>query len=147
LIEADITAAKNVLVDERYDLITAFRFVLNAQPNLRIAGLEALAGLLRGPQARLVITIQASVPSYRSVQRWADRGEHRNFMTKAATDQLLARTGLRCIEEVSYDFFSGRAFKLLGARRLSRVENGMRAVPGLTKLGGHRLLVLEDCRR
>jgi SAM-dependent methyltransferase len=45
IIEADITA-ENVLKPRKFNLITAFRFFLNAEPHLRIAAIGALTELL-----------------------------------------------------------------------------------------------------
>jgi SAM-dependent methyltransferase len=45
IIEADITAG-NVLKPRKFNLITAFRFFLNAEPNLRYAAIGALTELL-----------------------------------------------------------------------------------------------------
>jgi len=45
IIEADITA-ENVLKPRKFNLITAFRFFLNAEPELRSAAIKAIAKLL-----------------------------------------------------------------------------------------------------
>jgi len=45
IIEADITA-EDVLQGRRFNLITAFRFFVNAEPALRCSAMQALAGLL-----------------------------------------------------------------------------------------------------
>jgi ubiquinone/menaquinone biosynthesis C-methylase UbiE len=45
LIEADITA-ENILKPRKFNLITAFRFFLNAEPELRSAAIKALVELL-----------------------------------------------------------------------------------------------------
>jgi ubiquinone/menaquinone biosynthesis C-methylase UbiE len=45
IIETDITA-ENVLKPRKFNLITAFRFFLNAEPELRFAAMETLAELL-----------------------------------------------------------------------------------------------------
>jgi SAM-dependent methyltransferase len=45
IIEADITA-ENVLKPRKFNLITAFRFFLNAEPHLRLAAIGALMELL-----------------------------------------------------------------------------------------------------
>ena len=45
IIEADITT-ENVLQARKFNLITAFRFFVNAEPSLRSAAMRALAGLL-----------------------------------------------------------------------------------------------------
>jgi len=45
IIETDITV-DNVLEGRKFNLITAFRFFLNAEPPLHLAALKALAGLL-----------------------------------------------------------------------------------------------------
>jgi predicted TPR repeat methyltransferase len=45
IIEADITAG-NIFKSRQFNLITAFRFFLNAEPELRSTAIEALADLL-----------------------------------------------------------------------------------------------------
>ncbi len=45
IIEADITK-EDALVGRKFNLITAFRFFLNAEPDLRLAAMKALAELL-----------------------------------------------------------------------------------------------------
>ena len=45
IIEADITA-ENVLKPRKFNLITAFRFFLNAEPHLRLTAIRALTELL-----------------------------------------------------------------------------------------------------
>jgi len=45
IIEADITT-ENVLQGRKFNLITAFRFFVNAEPSLRSATMKAIAGLL-----------------------------------------------------------------------------------------------------
>ena len=45
IIEADITT-EDILKGRKFNLITAFRFFLNAEPELRSAAMRALAGLL-----------------------------------------------------------------------------------------------------
>jgi SAM-dependent methyltransferase len=45
IIEADVTA-DNVLRDRKFNLITAFRFFVNAEPVLKVSAIRALAGLL-----------------------------------------------------------------------------------------------------
>ncbi|MDH3217356.1 MAG: class I SAM-dependent methyltransferase [Candidatus Krumholzibacteria bacterium] len=45
LIEADLTQ-ENLLLGRRFNLITAFRFFLNAEPELRLAALRAIVPLL-----------------------------------------------------------------------------------------------------
>jgi predicted TPR repeat methyltransferase len=55
LIEVDITTA-NPFGERKFDLITAFRFFLNAQPALREQVFDALAGLLK-PGGQLVFNV------------------------------------------------------------------------------------------
>src|SRR5680860_509662 len=49
----------------QYDLITAFRFVLNAEPSLRLTALEALAARLRDGTSWLVFNNHGYLWSYR----------------------------------------------------------------------------------
>jgi SAM-dependent methyltransferase len=73
ILRTDITAP-GALVEGRYDLVTAFRFLLNAPPDLRVRGLEALARRLRDPDSILVVNLHGNLRSYKALLapfRWA----------------------------------------------------------------------------
>lgn len=59
LIEQDITSSA---LDRKFDVITAFRFFLNAQPKLRASALQAIHGSLRDG-GRLVLNIHVNSSS------------------------------------------------------------------------------------
>jgi predicted TPR repeat methyltransferase len=61
----------------KYDLITAFRFFTNAEPDLRRSAMLALAQMLKSADSRLVFTVQAHVPSHKSLSRLGRRAQAR----------------------------------------------------------------------
>ena len=65
---ADITEDDSLIGDD-YDLITAFRFFLNAQPSLRAKVIEILADKLSA-EGILVFNIHNSKPSLLWLQNW-----------------------------------------------------------------------------
>ena len=78
----------DILIDEsaareKYDLITAYRFFLNTEPELRARVMEKLASMLDGPDARLVFNVHGHVPqAARLASRklnvdWRDPQAHR----------------------------------------------------------------------
>lgn len=142
-LQMDVTAPGSVLPG-RFDLITAFRFFLNAQPALREAALEKLAGAL-APGGRLVINVQANVPSHRSVRRLVTQATMRRpdhaWLTRAQVAALLLRFGLVVEEEHGYDFLSGLALPLLGRPRLLNWETRLSRTARINRLGGHRIYV------
>jgi SAM-dependent methyltransferase len=62
----DITAPGSD-VEDTYEFITAFRFLLNASPVLRIRGLRALAARLSGPESVLIVNVHGSLRSYKAL--------------------------------------------------------------------------------
>lgn len=148
LLRADITAA-GFAVEDRYDLITAFRFVLNAEPALRLAGLRALAARLRDPRSRLVFNVHAHLPSHKLVG-WAYHRLHRtgaqpleqsNYMTTGQVRQLAEAAGLRIESVFGYDMLSGKALRLLPYEALFAVERRLSGTSVGERLGAHQLYV------
>lgn len=76
LIHGDLLA-NQASFSEAFDLITAFRFFLNTEQEMRLPVMTALGGLLRGQQSRLVFNIHGHRPSallftsaYRRLRGW-----------------------------------------------------------------------------
>ena len=62
----DITA-DDAEIENKYDLITTYRFILNAEPSLRIAGFNALAARLKDQSSRLVFSNHGNPWSYKAL--------------------------------------------------------------------------------
>jgi len=108
IIEADITA-ENVLRGRKFNLITAFRFFVNAEPALRCSAMQALAGLL-SEDGYFVFNNHQSYGSPWIKLRWL---RHRqinpqgifNVMTIDEMKKLVACVGLEIVELYPAGFF------------------------------------------
>jgi len=99
LICTDIT--KSDVPEAKYDLITAFRFFLNAEPSLRLAVMRALALRLKNAESVLVFTNHGNPFSYKGAM-WP---VHR-------IKQLLEQLGLHIVERFGCGIISPRFFKI-----------------------------------
>ena len=108
IIEADITG-ENVLRGRKFNLITAFRFFLNAEPELRSAAIKALAGLL-AEDGYLVFNNHRNLGSpwikwsYMRHRQKNLQGTY-NVMTITEMKTLVENVGLEIIEIYPVGFF------------------------------------------
>jgi ubiquinone/menaquinone biosynthesis C-methylase UbiE len=95
LIQADITRC-DVLGQERFDLITAFRFLANAQEDLRVEALHRLAAHLQ-PRGRFVLNNHKNDSSllYRMGRLM---GKHTPTLSYRHVARLLRQAGLEILE-------------------------------------------------
>jgi predicted TPR repeat methyltransferase len=96
LVQGDLLEQPS-LVDDDYDLITAFRFFLNTEPEMRRRIMGALAGRLRRPDGRLIFNMHANALSSLALESAvrAARGQGRlNTMTLGDVRALVAEAGL-----------------------------------------------------
>lgn len=147
LLCADITAP-GAPVEGSYDLITAFRFVVNAEPALRLAGLRALAARLRDRTSLLVFNNHGHLPSHKllmyPVHRFRRRGAawtpDGNYMTDAAVRRLANQAGLEVVARMGCGLLSARGARTLGFNRAVRWEKSLARGP-LHRFGGNQLYV------
>ncbi|HUC84455.1 MAG TPA: class I SAM-dependent methyltransferase [Candidatus Acidoferrales bacterium] len=98
------------LLQKGYDLITAFRFLLNVEPAVRRGVLEKLRGLLREPDGLLVVNVHGNSRSLRHPailwRRWRERarptGVMLNEMSPAETQGLLRACGFRIVRQFGF---------------------------------------------
>ncbi len=108
IIEADITG-ENVLKPRKFNLITAFRFFLNAEPELRRAAMRALVELL-DDEGYLVFNNHQNLGSpwtrllYRRHQRKNPEGTF-NVMSIREMEQLVREAELEIVEIFPVGFF------------------------------------------
>ena len=109
-----ITAA-GVPVEGQYDLITAFRFFLNAEPALRTAAMQALASRMRDETSWLVFNNHGNLFSSKLVawpvhrlrnlgKGWQPKG---NYLRHAEVMRLLRAAGLRLVRRFGVGVFGG----------------------------------------
>ena len=114
---ADITTPPQP--GERYDLITAFRFFLNANPSQRGSVMKALAARLRNRHSLLVFTNHGNLFSYKLLL-WPYHRLRRvgrphptvgNYLTHAQVIELLAEAGLEVVTRFGCGFISPHVYR------------------------------------
>jgi SAM-dependent methyltransferase len=87
-------------VPGKFDCITAWRFFLNAQPELRDEAMAFLASKLATPESTLMINIHGNRISSRWVMITLNRlrGRHNNAMSIGEVRRLVERHGLNIID-------------------------------------------------
>lgn len=148
LLQADITRADGP-IEGRYDLITAFRFVLNAEPELRRAGLRALASRLKDERSRLVLNTHGNPVSYKGLivplrRALGKPGGNENLLSVKELTGLLAEVGLEPEVRLGMGILPSPITTRLPARVSLAAERMLRGIPMLEALGVNQLLV---CRR
>jgi SAM-dependent methyltransferase len=106
--------AEPEVVDSDYDLITAFRFFLNTDPNLRQRILSALAQRLRGPDSRLIFNAHGIWHSAYGVGLVADLVRRRPLRAALSVGQvrrLLYAAGLELIEWRGFGLMPGGLYR------------------------------------
>ncbi len=141
LIEADLTK-EDVLGERRFDLITAFRFFPNAEPELRRSVLLVLARHL-APQGLLVFNNHKNRNSLaRRLSRLFGREVQRGTMSHAEVEALLGLAGLRIVKAIPLGSLpvSDRHL-LLPVGLLERLERWLSGVPPLAALAQNVIYV------
>jgi predicted TPR repeat methyltransferase len=100
LVNADPTRDPGVLGGRRFDLITAFRFFLNAQPALRDEAMSFLASALKNEQSRLLFNVHGNRYSTRALIAAKARFTREQFASMSVREafELAARHGLEVVE-------------------------------------------------
>jgi SAM-dependent methyltransferase len=144
LIEADLTQ-QDVLGERHFDLITAFRFFPNAEPELREAVLRVLVRHL-APQGVLVFNNHKNRNSLPGrISRFLGRAAPGATMTHAEVQHLLTGAGLRIVQAIplaSLPFSENHP--ILPIPVLELME---RAISGLPELTGIAQDVVYVCAR
>lgn len=130
IITGDITSAE-AGTGRRYDLITCFRFFLNAEPALRRAAMIKLAAHLKDESSCLVFNNHGNLwsskllayPVHRLKRPQKARPTSGNVMTHREIKMLLNDAGLRIVRRHALGFLGGKAKRILGARLLASLES------------------------
>jgi SAM-dependent methyltransferase len=144
-VQGDVTRQHD-LVSEQFDLATAFRFFLNAEPDLRADALQWLRGAVR-PGGRLVANFHLNPYSARGLYTRARlRGDDAMpTMSVREAGALLVAGGFRPVSVHGYDFLpfrrDGRRMALPALR--AKVEAALLDRRGLERVAGTFLVVAE----
>lgn len=147
LLCVDITA--DAPVEGRYDLITAFRFLLNAEPELRLRAMEGLARRMKDQASRLLLDNHGNSTSYKALRwpnHWTRTGQPRyesagNLMRHKDVVALLDRCGLVVEEVYGYGFLGGAGLRALPRGLVRGIERTLSGRPGVERVGVHQLYV------
>lgn len=102
--------AQPELLQKPFDVITGFRFLLNAEPELRRRMLRRLREVLRRPDGLLVVNVHGNSRSLRHPaiiwRRWRERTEKNgvmlNEMSPAETKALLRGCGFQIVRQFGF---------------------------------------------
>lgn len=148
LICCDI-ASPSLSVDEKYDIITSFRFLLNAEPDLRLCALKMLASKLRDENSWLILnnhgnpfSIKLAMLPVHSLQRLGKGYQASgNYLTYGEVRRLADAAGLRIERVIGYGLLGGHLAAALGNERASRIESKFLRRPMLSCLGTHQCYI------
>ncbi|MDD4352179.1 MAG: class I SAM-dependent methyltransferase [Candidatus Gracilibacteria bacterium] len=147
IISCDITAPCTPL-EGKYDFITAFRFLLNAEPSLRLAALKALAARLRDDSSWLVFNNHGYTLSYRllaypfyKIRSLGKEILKANYLTHREVFQIADEAGLRIDRIFGYGVFSGKVVCMLPSDKAVRLEKFAAQNTALSKLGALQMYV------
>lgn len=142
LVHGDVTREPD-LVPGPFDLVTAFRFFLNAEESLRHEALDALVPRL-APDGLLVFNIHGNIASTRTpaylVRKYARR-EAIYALSYGDVRTMLAAHGLEIVSYRGISFLPQRPFALLGEERVERIETTLERAPLAQRLAIDMLFV------
>jgi len=110
LICADITQ-DNVLKDKKFNLITAFRFFLNAEPALREKAFNTLIGMLE-KDGYFVFNNHRNSTSPLVRLKYGHRRQKRNFMSMQEVADMVDNAGLETVKIYPIGFLPIRKINL-----------------------------------
>jgi SAM-dependent methyltransferase len=139
--------ATSCIRDRTFDLVTAFRFFLNAEPGLREGALRLIHRVLR-EEGLLVFNVHGNKWSPRMpavIFRRALLG-HRNVnhISVRQVWRMLDRNGFRVVEWAGFGLLTPKTYKLLGRARGDRLQGLCHRFPRLQRLCVDLVFV---CRR
>jgi SAM-dependent methyltransferase len=146
----DITS-DDAEIENKYDLITTYRFILNAEPALRVAGFKALAARLKDQSSRLVFSNHGNPWSYKALmwpihfsrQYLFGKKREGNYLTNRQARAVVDAAGLEIVDVTGVGFISPRIVKLLPFSWCQKIEAALAGKPLLQSLGVNQLFVCK----
>ena len=134
-------------VEAEYDLVTAFRFILNAEPDLRRRAMESLARRLRDENSILVFNNHGNLVSHKllafPVHQFRMRGTRRqsgNYLSHRSVVRLAEECGLSVERAAGCGLLGGKLAKSLPPRMVQWIESRF-ASSRLNSLGSNQMYV------
>jgi predicted TPR repeat methyltransferase len=141
LLEADLTQ-QDVLGSRQFNLITAFRFFPNAEPELRRAVFLILARHLSQTGVLIFNNHKNRNSLRRRISRLFGREVARGTMTHAEVEELVGQAGLRIVEKIPLATLPlSERHPLLPVPVAEPVERALSGIPALSGLAQHVIYV------
>jgi SAM-dependent methyltransferase len=146
----DITAG-DAAVEGQYDLITCFRFLKNAEADLRQAALRQLAKRLKGVDSLLVVNCYGGNPfsfkialvPYHWLKAVLTRQEYPKYVTNRQLRTIIHNAGLMIEKTIGYGFISGKILRVFPSSWALWVERKLCGVPLVQALGANQLFICQ----
>jgi SAM-dependent methyltransferase len=129
LVCGDATRDPDV-VEGRFDFITAFRFFLNAQPELRDEAMDWLVSRLRDRDSLLFFNNHGNTFSSRQILSLVKRlqGKKPRWMSRGEVHRLAKRHGLEVVAEWGRGYADKDYFKELSPAWFGRLDRTLRFI-------------------
>lgn len=132
-----------------FDLITAFRFILNADPGDRISALRWMHAHLRSDASRVVVNNHGNLFSHkvfphairrlRSPRRGSVTG---NVLSPSAVRRLVNSSGFEIVSIFGTGFLGGSAMRVVPFERMRSVQHRMGNMAQIRRFGEDQIYVL-----
>lgn len=138
------------IVDRNYDVITAFRFFLNAEPEIRLAVMRDLATRLRDGSSRLIFNVHGNDGSvlavtsrYRRLRGWPPLG----LLSSSEIRRIVVAAGLEIERTRGFGILPRRLYRSPIAPVVRFVDRLMSALGPLTPVSQDVVYVCRPVRR
>lgn len=131
-----------------FDLITAFRFLLNADPEDRVPALRWMRSRLRDGASRAIVNNHGNLWTHKAIphaiRRFQSRGREPsgNVLSHREMIRLITEAGLAVESVHGMGLLGGSALKIIPFRTMERLQQALRGTPLLERLGEDQLYVL-----
>jgi len=137
------------LVGANVDLVTMFRFLLNAEPADRLGALSWARGLLRDDASRIIVNNHGNLWTHKAIPYAVRRVRHSggsvtgNVLSHRQVVSLVNAAGLKVERVIGLGYLGGHAQQLLGRNRMSRLQRRLSGVRWVQRLGEDQIYVLS----
>ena len=146
LVQADIVANPEAVPGE-FDIVTAFRFLLLAEPTLREACLRVLASHVRADRGVLILNSHGNPMSFRFVSSLCNtilrRGTKLPRFSRQDMKNLASQCGLDLVSTTGCGFIPRTVQRVLPASLCQYIERAFAGFPLLLRFGTNLLFVLR----
>lgn len=132
----------------KVDLLTSFRFLLNADPRDRLPALTWMRRQLRDSHSRVIINNHGNLASHKALPYAARRlrgvrpGGTGNVLSHREVVALATQAGFRVVTRRGFGYFGGSALRIVPYPMMAGVQRGLGGVPGFDRLAEDQVYLL-----